>query len=110
VTDESWRVLKHLHAAGQHGRIQAKRIFPHPHHFTLYRQPPLTEQHVALATVDHLVRAGYIEPEAHGVSLQLAQPVHLDRFDYRITNAGRQAAERRAEERKRRRPQRESAE
>jgi hypothetical protein len=93
MTDECWRILKLLHEAGTDGRIEAHRIYPHAHRFKLYRAPSHAAVDVTLSTIDHLVKARFIAPEK-------PDDWRHDRYDYRITAAGRSATIRAEEERK----------
>lgn len=90
MTDDAVRVLKALHGEGATGKIEAQRVFPHPHHFKL----PRTEHaaiEVTLNTITALVTAKLIAPALRGPQ---SDPAAYDRFNYVITEAGRRVVER----------------
>lgn len=91
MTDDAMRVLKALHGEGATGKIEAHRVFPHPHHFKLPRAEHAAID-VTLNAIDALVRAKLIVPNRLN-----PPPAHVDgydRYDYVITDAGRRVIER----------------
>lgn len=84
MTGEAHRALKAMHEGG---RIEARRIYPHPYRYELVyaevrKKAPID---LAASTIDALVTAGYVTP---------LPPLdwRRDRFNYAITEAGTQSA------------------
>lgn len=91
MTDDALRVLRALHGEGATGRIEAHRVFPHPHHFKMPRKD-LAAIDVTLNTIDALVRARLIAPNR--LDPPPASVDAYDRYDYAITEPGRRMVER----------------
>jgi hypothetical protein len=82
VTSETRKVLK---AMAEGGHLEALRVYPRPHDYSLIHAQTTKKAGVATATVADLVSRGYIQP------LQ-AKDWRRDHYNYSITSLGQHAA------------------
>lgn len=102
MTDAAIAILKALAAEGATGKIEAVRTFPRPHTFKIPRADRIGDKEVTLNIIDQLARAHFIEARFVGKNHALGlNPVMCDRFEYVMTDEGREFLARvRAEEKR----------